>query len=166
MDAAQPPGAGVVTVKTLDLATVSEVVASVVDPEIPVLTIADLGILRSVEVEDGGVVATITPTYSGCPAMRQIEDDIVAALERTGVGQVEVRTEYQPAWTTDWITEEGQRKLAEFGIAPPTTPELVLCPRCGGESPRTISQFGSTACKALMVCSACGEPFGYFKRHR
>lgn len=153
------------TVKTLDLATVIETVESVVDPEIPVLTIADLGILRSVHEDDGRVVVAITPTYSGCPALGQIEDDIVSALKRLDVDEVEVRTCYSPAWTTDWITEEGHRKLTEFGIAPPTTPEEVVCPRCAGDSPRLISRFGSTACKALMVCSACGEPFDYFKRH-
>ncbi|MGH8946864.1 MAG: 1,2-phenylacetyl-CoA epoxidase subunit PaaD [Acidimicrobiia bacterium] len=154
-----------VRVTALDPAAVAEAVGSVVDPEIPVLTIADLGILRSVDVEEDGVVVTITPTYSGCPAMRQIEHDIAAALERIGVDDVTMRTTYSPAWTTDWISEEGHRKLAEFGIAPPTAAGEVVCPQCGGESPRTISRFGSTACKALMVCSSCGEPFDHFKRH-
>lgn len=152
--------------KTLDRTAITEVVESVVDPEIPVLTIADLGILRSVDIEDDGVVVTITPTYSGCPAMRQIEDDIGTALKRIGVDQVKVRTVYFPAWTTDWITEDGHRKLAAFGIAPPTAPAEVVCPNCAGEAPQTISRFGSTACKALMVCSVCGEPFDYFKPHR
>jgi ring-1,2-phenylacetyl-CoA epoxidase subunit PaaD len=140
------------------------VVASVVDPEIPVLTIEDLGILRSVEVEDGHVVVTITPTYSGCPAMRQIEDDVAAALVREGVESFEIRITHSPAWTTDWITAEGHRKLADFGIAPPTPPDQVLCPRCETAGPRLIARFGSTACKALMVCSSCGEPFDYFKQ--
>lgn len=150
---------------TLDRAVITEAVESVVDPEIPVLTIADLGILRSVDIEGHLVVVTITPTYSGCPAMRQIQDDVVAALERVGVDEAKVRTTYSPAWTTDWITEEGHLKLAEFGIAPPTDPAEVVCPNCAGGSPRLIAQFGSTACKALMVCSVCDEPFDYFKRH-
>lgn len=139
------------------------VVASVVDPEIPVLTIEDLGILRTVKTEGDTVVVTITPTYSGCPAMRQIEDDIASALMRAGVDSYEIEVTHNPAWTTDWITDEGHRKLAEFGIAPPTAPGEVLCPKCQAERPRMIARFGSTACKALMVCSACGEPFDYFK---
>lgn len=140
------------------------IVASVVDPEIPVLTIEDLGILRSVETEGEQVVVTITPTYSGCPAMRQIEDDISSALRREGVESFEVRVTHNPAWTTDWISEEGHRKLAEFGIAPPTSLDEILCPNCDAQSPRMIARFGSTACKALMVCSSCGEPFDYFKQ--
>lgn len=150
---------------TLDLAGITAAVESVVDPEIPVLTIAELGILRSVEDEEGRLVVTITPTYSGCPAMRQIEDDIVTAVTGLGVDEVEVRTTYSPAWTSDWISEEGHRKLADFGIAPPTEPQEVVCPRCAGGSPHLVSRFGSTACKALMVCSRCGEPFDYFKKH-
>ena len=153
------------TTATLDLAGITPAVESVVDPEIPVLTIDELGILRSVEDEEGRLAVTITPTYSGCPAMRQIEDDIVAAVQRLGVDQIEVRTTYSPAWTTDWISEEGHRKLAEFGIAPPTALEEVVCPRCAEDSPRLIARFGSTACKALMVCSVCGEPFDHFKKH-
>lgn len=163
MDAAQLPGVAMVSQMTLDVPRLRELAASVVDPEIPVLTIEDLGVLRDVEVCDGQVVVTITPTYSGCPAMRQISEDIVSALEKAGVDEATVRTVHKPAWSTDWITEEGRRKLAEFGIAPPT-PELeVLCPRCAASSPRMIARFGSTACKALMVCSSCGEPFDYFK---
>jgi ring-1,2-phenylacetyl-CoA epoxidase subunit PaaD len=139
-------------------------VAAVVDPEIPVLTIEDLGILRSIEDEAGTAVVTITPTYSGCPAMRQIEDDIVSALVADGVSDFEVRVTHDPAWSTDWISDEGHRKLARFGIAPPGPLEDVLCPRCDTGDPRMIARFGSTACKALMVCSACGEPFDYFKQ--
>lgn len=141
-----------------------DIAASVVDPEIPVLTIADLGILRDVDIEDDRVVVTITPTYSGCPAMRQIEDDIVTALADAGFADAEVRTVYQPAWTTDWISEEGRRKLADFGIAPPTAESDVLCPRCAAADPRLVARFGSTACKALMVCSSCREPFDWFKQ--
>lgn len=140
------------------------VVSSVVDPEIPVLTIADLGILRSVDLDGDHVVVTITPTYSGCPAMSQIEDDIADALRREGVGSFEVRVTHNPAWTTDWISDEGHRKLVEFGIAPPTGMSAVLCPRCRADHPEMVARFGSTACKALMVCSSCREPFDYFKR--
>jgi ring-1,2-phenylacetyl-CoA epoxidase subunit PaaD len=144
--------------------TVRSRVAAVVDPEIPVLTIEDLGILRSIEDEAGTAVVTITPTYSGCPAMRQIEDDIASALVGVGVSDFEVRVTHDPAWSTDWISDEGHRKLARFGIAPPGPVEDVLCPRCDAGSARMISRFGSTACKALMVCSACGEPFDHFKQ--
>jgi ring-1,2-phenylacetyl-CoA epoxidase subunit PaaD len=151
-----------VTALAIDLRSV---VASVVDPEIPVLTIDDLGILRSVETEGSQVIVTITPTYSGCPAMRQIEDDIATALSRQGVESFEVRVIHNPAWSTDWISEEAHRKLAEFGIAPPTGESEVLCPRCEADNPRIVARFGSTACKALMVCSSCGEPFDYFKRY-
>lgn len=143
---------------------VRSIVSSVVDPEIPVLTIDDLGILRSVETEGDQVVVTITPTYSGCPAMGQIEDDISSALRREGVESFEIRVTHNPAWSTDWISDEGHRKLAEFGIAPPTTLDEILCPNCDAPSPRMIARFGSTACKALMVCSSCGEPFDYFKQ--
>jgi ring-1,2-phenylacetyl-CoA epoxidase subunit PaaD len=140
------------------------VVASVVDPEIPVLTIEDLGILRSVETEGDTVIVTITPTYSGCPAMGQIEDDIASTLTRAGVDSFEIEVTHNPPWTTDWITEAGRRKLGEFGIAPPSAPAEVLCPKCEAEAPKMIARFGSTACKALMVCSSCGEPFDYFKQ--
>lgn len=143
---------------------VRTVVATVVDPEIPVLTIEDLGILRSVESEGDKVVVAITPTYSGCPAMGQIRDEIATALLRAGVDSYEIEVSHNPPWTTDWITEEGRRKLTEFGIAPPTAPGEVLCPRCAAKEPRMIARFGSTACKALMVCSSCGEPFDYFKQ--
>jgi ring-1,2-phenylacetyl-CoA epoxidase subunit PaaD len=148
---------------TIDLARVREIAAGVVDPEIPVVSIAELGILRDVRAEGDRVVVTITPTYSGCPAMRQIEDDVRSALRSAGFGEIEVAMVHSPAWTTDWITPEGNRKLASFGIAPPTPIEDVLCPRCGSPAPRMAARFGSTACKALMVCSSCGEPFDYFK---
>jgi ring-1,2-phenylacetyl-CoA epoxidase subunit PaaD len=140
------------------------IVAAVVDPEIPVLTIDDLGILRSIDTDGSRVVVTITPTYSGCPAMRQIEDDIASALLRAGIDTYEIVVTHHPAWTTDWISEEGHRKLAAFGIAPPSEVSEVLCPRCQADQPRMIARFGSTACKALMVCSSCGEPFDYFKQ--
>ncbi|MGF1618400.1 MAG: 1,2-phenylacetyl-CoA epoxidase subunit PaaD [Acidimicrobiia bacterium] len=142
-----------------------EVVARVVDPEIPVLTIEDLGVLRSVDLDGERVVVTITPTYSGCPAMGQIEDDIKRALTRVGFADVGINVVYQPAWTTEWMSDEARAKLEDFGIAPPTAPSNVRCPKCRRGDSRLIAQFGSTACKALMVCSACGDPFDYFKEH-
>jgi ring-1,2-phenylacetyl-CoA epoxidase subunit PaaD len=145
----------------LDLAR--RVAEQVVDPEIPVLTIAELGILRQVTIEGRRVVATITPTYSGCPALRQIEDDLRSALLDAGFDDVDVLTVHQPPWTTDWMMPEARDRLAEFGIAPPTPASEILCPRCRAASPRLVSRFGSTACKALMVCTACGEPFDHFK---
>lgn len=152
-----------VSTTTLDTDRLWQVVSGVVDPEIPVLTIEDLGVLRGLEIEDGQVVVTVTPTYSGCPAMRQMSDDILASLDRAGVSDAMVRTVHKPAWSTDWLSEDGRRKLAEFGIAPPTGESEVLCPRCQADRPRMVARFGSTACKALMVCSSCGEPFDYFK---
>ncbi len=167
MDAEELPGIGVVNAVTIDLDTVKETLESVVDPEIPVLTISDLGILRDVGFEAGSVIVTITPTYSGCPAMDRIRDDIVEALGSAGYPDVAVRTVFTPAWTTDWITDDGRRKLNDYGIAPPgavaTVPNPVLCPRCTAADTRVVSEFGSTACKALMVCESCGEPFDHFK---
>lgn len=145
-------------------------VAAVPDPEIPVLTIDDLGILRGVHEEDGHIVVTITPTYSGCPAMHHIESTIRRTLDDAGVDS-EVRTSMSPAWTTDWMSAEGRAKLREFGIAPPGTvqatvtlsPRPVACPQCGSTNTETISEFGSTACKALHRCLDCREPFDHFK---
>lgn len=164
MDAAELPGAGMVTsTMTIDVARAREIAAGVVDPEIPVLSIAELGILRDVRAVEDRIVVTITPTYSGCPAMQQIEGDLRSALTSAGCREVEVQMVHSPAWTTDWISPEGHRKLASFGIAPPSPDDDVLCPRCESASPRLVSRFGSTACKALMVCASCGEPFDYFK---
>lgn len=148
-----------------DLALVLD---GVVDPEIPSLTIGDLGIVRGADWEDRTAVITITPTYSGCPAMDTIRADIEEAMEAAGVPHVEVRTVYAPAWTTDWITSRGRERLAEAGIAPPrrlgeVDTEPVVCPQCSSVETRTVSEFGSTACKALIVCSSCGEPFDRFK---
>jgi ring-1,2-phenylacetyl-CoA epoxidase subunit PaaD len=147
------------------VAEIREILEGVVDPEIPVLTIADIGILRGVAVDGGTIVVTITPTYNGCPAMDTIRDDIVAALGRAGHDDVDVRTVLSPAWTTDWMSEDGKRKLDVFGIAPPRLDASapIQCPRCRGESSRVVSRFGSTACKALLVCESCGEPFDHFK---
>jgi len=149
-------------------------VETVCDPEIPALTIADLGVLRAVSVRDGRIEVTITPTYSGCPAMDMIQLDIELALERAGIPCAQVRTVLSPAWTTDWMSEEGRRKLRECGIAPPKRgggrralfgTEEVDCPNCGSADTRLLSEFGSTSCKALWRCNSCREPFDYFKCH-
>jgi ring-1,2-phenylacetyl-CoA epoxidase subunit PaaD len=151
-----------------------EVVARVVDPEIPVLTIADLGVLREVDIEDGYVEVAITPTYSGCPAMNMITLEIELALQREGFRNFKVRTVLSTAWTTDWMSEDGRRKLREYGIAPPRATssrralfglEQVPCPQCGSADTEVLSEFGSTSCKALWRCKSCREPFDYFKCH-
>jgi ring-1,2-phenylacetyl-CoA epoxidase subunit PaaD len=148
--------------------------AAVLDPEVPVLTIDDLGVLRDVTVDERGHVdVTITPTYSGCPAMDAIRDDVVSALNADGFDDVSVRLVLSPAWTTDWMSDDGRRKLREFGIAPPaarasgpvSVAVSVRCPQCGSPDTRELSRFGSTACKSLWVCQACREPFDHFKRH-
>ncbi|KKK07128.1 1,2-phenylacetyl-CoA epoxidase subunit PaaD [Micromonospora sp. HK10] len=150
-------------------------VAAVVDPEIRVITIDELGILRSVDEdpESGRLVVTITPTYTGCPAMDVIRADVRRALAAAGHPDAEVRTVYSPAWSTDWISERGRAKLAAAGIAPPapaprggTVVPLTLavrCPRCGSPETEQVSRFGSTACKALWRCRACSEPFDHLK---
>ena len=162
MDAAGIPGAVVVTTAE----SVRAVLDEVHDPEIPALSIADIGMLRSVEVGDGGAVAvTITPTYSGCPALEVIQDDIVAALADAGY-EATVEVSYNPPWTTEWMSEDAKGRLRDSGIAPPGTigvVEEVLCPNCRTGSGRVVSEFGSTACKRLMVCTSCGEPFDHFK---
>jgi ring-1,2-phenylacetyl-CoA epoxidase subunit PaaD len=146
--------------------------AAVVDPEIPCVTIADLGILRSVEVDGGVAVAKVTPTYSGCPAVLAIELAVEAALRDAGF-DVRIERQMSPAWTTDWITEEGRDKLRAYGIAPPATASGSIralfgeieteCPKCGSADTQRLSEFGSTACKALYRCRTCAEPFDYFK---
>lgn len=148
--------------------------ASVVDPEIPVLNIADLGVLREVAVDGDHVEVAITPTYSGCPAMNMIALEIELALERAGFHQPKIRTVLSPAWTTDWMSEEGRQKLRAYGIAPPQASssrralfgaQAVACPQCGSEDTELLSEFGSTSCKALWRCKSCREPFDYFKCH-
>ncbi|CAN5896633.1 phenylacetate-CoA oxygenase subunit PaaJ [soil metagenome] len=145
------------------------VVAAVEDPELPFVTIEDLGILRRVEAdEDGRVTVTVTPTYSGCPATEVIRDSIISALEGAGVSNARVRTVFSPAWSTDDITPVGRERLERAGIAPPRDTSAlldvpVLCPRCRDAATHIVSEFGSTACKAFMVCDTCGEPFDHFK---
>jgi ring-1,2-phenylacetyl-CoA epoxidase subunit PaaD len=159
------------------------VAAGTLDPELPMLTIEDLGILRAVSrAPEGGVAVTITPTYSGCPAMREISADVASRLRRAGFGHVSVATQLSPPWSSDWITGDGRRKLAAAGIAPPpyvrdfgschsgnrehkpvpltlTAPPSPDCPRCGARDTVRTAQFGATACKSLYRCTACGEPF-------
>jgi ring-1,2-phenylacetyl-CoA epoxidase subunit PaaD len=148
--------------------------AAVVDPEIPVLTIADLGVLRDIAVADGRVEVAITPTYSGCPAMNMIALEIELALGRAGFRGSKVHTVLSPAWTTDWMSDDGRRKLREYGIAPPQAgagrralfgEQQVACPQCGSGDTEVLSEFGSTSCKALWRCKSCREPFDYFKCH-
>lgn len=156
---------------------VEAAIRAIADPEIPVLTLDDLGIVRSVAVDDehGTVTVVLTPTYSGCPATRLIEDLVGHQIRRAGF-QPEVRTQLSPPWSTDWMSTDGKRKLSEFGIAPPgERPEAegtalltlhrrqVVCPRCGSPDTEEISRFGSTACKALRRCLSCGDPFDEFK---
>jgi ring-1,2-phenylacetyl-CoA epoxidase subunit PaaD len=165
-----------------------DIAAGTPDPELPMLTVADLGILRAVNVTTEGVVVTITPTYSGCPAMREISADITHRLTRAGCDHVTVRTQLAPPWSSDWITADGRRKLAEAGIAPPSPappryfpsqparfpsqpapagpipltlsrPAPASCPRCGSSRTRRTAEFSATACKSLYRCEACGEPF-------
>jgi ring-1,2-phenylacetyl-CoA epoxidase subunit PaaD len=156
-----------------------EVVAQVLDPEMPMLTLDDLGIVRGVEDDGDSVTVTITPTYSGCPAVEAIRDDIRARLSDAGYRRVDVRTVLSPAWSTDWISAAGRRKLAEHGIAPPhragprpagpvpltlSAPAIaVRCPRCGSPATEELSRFGPTACTALRRCAACREPFEHVK---
>lgn len=152
---------------------ITAILESVSDPEIPVLSIMDMGVVREVEVQERDVFIKITPTYSGCPAMDTIADDIKAAFAKEGY-QAQVKLILAPAWSTDWITERGRKALEAYGIAAPLTEEadkeallgnkkLVKCPQCGSTHTRVVSQFGSTACKALFQCEACHEPFDYFK---
>lgn len=148
------------------------------DPEIPVVSIVDLGIVRQVAWQDEVCVVTITPTYSGCPAMQAIATDIETVLRGHGVDALRIETQLSPAWTTDWMSERGRQALKGYGIAPPAEKAIdvsailrrpdaaaVACPLCGSHRTRLISHFGSTACKALYRCSQCGEPFDYFKPH-
>ena len=147
------------------LARARAAVAAVADPEIPVLTIEDLGILRDGVLDGDSVEVTITPTYSGCPAMNVITWEIEAALALAGFSSVRVCSVLSPAWTTDWMTEDGKRKLRAYGIAPPNPAAPPTCPQCNSAMTELISAFGSTSCKALHRCLSCREPFDAFKCH-
>ena len=158
--------------------TAYAIAAAVTDPELPALTLADLGVLRRVEEDAGSVTVVITPTYSGCPALAAIRDDLVRALTRAGYADVRVRVELSPAWSSDWISRRGRQALAEAGISPPgpapsrdgPVPLTLLparrelrCPRCGSAAAELVSEFGATACKALYRCASCREPFEHVK---
>ncbi len=143
---------------------------NVADPEIPVLTIQDLGIIRDVIINNDLVEVIITPTYNGCPAMDMISTNIRLALAENGITQTKITTVLSPAWTTDWMTEIGKQKLKQYGIAAPNKSfdipaDGVECPQCNSTQTKLISEFGSTACKALYQCQDCKEPFDYFKCH-
>jgi ring-1,2-phenylacetyl-CoA epoxidase subunit PaaD len=153
-----------------------DILSEIPDPEIPVITILDLGVVRKVELLEDQAIITITPTYSGCPAMQRFESDIIEALEKEGFFNIKVPMIYDPAWTTDWISKEGRQKLKDYGIAPPEESSQdkkslfmeeetvnVTCPRCNSKETTLVSQFGSTACKSLYKCDSCLESFEYFK---
>ncbi|BBA97851.1 putative phenylacetic acid degradation protein [Actinacidiphila reveromycinica] len=170
----------VTTPTLLDAQRARRIAAEVPDPELPMLTLADLGVLREVRTtEDGTVVASLTPTYSGCPALAEMRADVAARLRAAGFARVEIRTVLDPPWSTDRITDEGRRKLREHGIAPPgpsprraagpvplvlgATRQAVPCPRCGGADTRQTSPFSATACRSLWRCESCLEPFEHVK---
>ena len=153
-----------------------KILDKVTDPEIPVLTITDLGIVRDVKIDNtpsgaGGIEVIITPTYTGCPAMDMIAMNIKLALIENGYPKIKITSVLAPAWTTDWMSEAGKRKLKEYGIAPPysrsdeASDQVINCPQCNSSNIKCISEFGSTACKALYQCNDCKEPFDYFKCH-
>jgi ring-1,2-phenylacetyl-CoA epoxidase subunit PaaD len=151
------------------------ILSEIPDPEIPVITIVELGVVRKVDViSDAEIKVQLTPTYSGCPAMKQMEDDVKSKLQKHGFTKIDLQLVYNPAWTTDWLSETAKQKLQAYGIAPPEEstsdksyltgkPKNITCPRCKSTQTLLISQFGSTACKALYQCKTCLEPFDYFK---
>ena len=148
----------------IDKVQVYEWLAKVLDPEVPALSLVDLGIVRDVEVGvDDVVTVTLTPTYSGCPATEVIETSVAEALKMRGVAEVEINRVLSPPWTTDWITAEGREKLRRYGIAPPSPSLEIACPQCESMNTERVSEFGSTACKASWRCCECLEPFEYFK---
>ena len=152
-----------------------EFLSEIPDPEIPVITITELGVVRAIETNPTKTTITITPTYTGCPAMQLFEDEIIKTLQEKGIEKVEIKMVYSPAWTTAWMSNETLDKLKKYGIAPPVKgtedkgvlfnsgPKIVRCPKCNSENTTLKSQFGSTACKAFYQCNDCLEPFDYFK---
>lgn len=157
-----------------DVKELWDLLDEVKDPEVPVLTLWDLGILRDIEREGDSIIVTITPTYSGCPAMDNIRTDVAKVLIDAGFSDVTVKTVLSPAWSSEWMSAEGRKNLREYGIAPPEDADLdedgltpdahAQCPHCSSRNTRRVSEFGSTACKALFQCDDCGEPFDYFKK--
>ena len=156
------------------LEEIKKVISEIPDPEIPVITIQELGVLRDIFYQEQSLKVVITPTYSGCPAMDRFQKDIIEKLELLKVKSYEIKKQFDPAWTTDWITEEAKLKLKDYGIAPPEhktidkksllgNKQRIECPRCKTKETELVSQFGSTACKAMYRCTSCLEPFEYFK---
>lgn len=163
-----------VTASNIETKEIWKILEEVTDPEVPVLTITDLGIVRDVKISGNEVEVIITPTYTGCPAMDMIAMNIKLALIENGYSKIKITSVLAPAWTTDWMTEDGKRKLKEYGIAPPQNESgrymqpgsfKVPCPQCNSANTKLISEFGSTACKSLFQCNDCKEPFDYFKCH-
>ena len=147
-----------------------QILETVCDPEVPVLSVLDLGIVRGIKIDNspsgnGSIEITITPTYTGCPAMDMIAMNIRLGLIENGFSKIKITSVLSPAWTTDWMTEAGKQKLKEYGIAPPNKSAIINCPQCNSSNTKIISEFGSTACKALYQCQDCKEPFDYFKCH-
>ena len=145
------------------LTAVWDLLDEVMDPEVPVLSLWDLGVLQDLRQDRAGLVITITPTYSGCPALETMREDILAKLKTIGCHDVRVETRLSPAWTTDWLSASARQRLMRHGISPPVIGEQVACPQCGSLVSEQLSEFGSTACKALYRCKECLEPFDYFK---
>ena len=156
------------------LEDIKKVISEIPDPEIPVISIKELGVLRNIFYQEDSLKVVITPTYSGCPAMDRFQKDIAEKLELLKVKSYEIKMQFDPPWTTDWITEEAKKKLRDYGIAPPEhktkdknvllgNKQRVECPRCKTKETELVSQFGSTACKAMYRCISCLEPFEYFK---
>ena len=166
-----------ITTDTISIQKIWSILETVTDPEIPVLTVTDLGIIRDVKLNEDEVDVIITPTYTGCPAMDMITMNIRLALLEQGYNKIKITSVLSPAWTTDWMSEAGKKKLKAYGIAPPNPKQVVCdtklfaeqeaiqCPHCDSYHIKLISQFGSTACKALYQCEDCKEPFDYFKCH-
>ncbi len=156
----------------MDKAQIWQILQTISDPEIPVVSLVEMGIVREVEVEGEAVTVTITPTFAGCPAMRVMQEDIVRSLKGQGATQVQVKTQIAPAWTSDWISEEARLKLKAFGLAPPLKHDgdlniilldIARCPRCNSRNTRLQNNFGSTLCRSIYTCNNCKEPFEQFK---
>lgn len=164
-------------VSSISIENIKGILENVMDPEVPVVSVIDLGIVRNIEIKEEQVEITITPTYTGCPAMDVISMNIRLALIENGYKNIKITSVLSPAWTTDWMTENGKQRLKEYGIAPPNPKQIVCdtnhfaaeeaiqCPHCNSYHTHRVSEFGSTACKSLYVCNDCKEPFDYFKCH-